>query len=143
MSDKYFLDSNILVYAHDRSAGEKQALAQRLIEHLWQSGEGVLNTQVLQEVCVSLRRKVSHPLATDEIRRLIQDYLSWEIIINDARSVVGALEIEEHYKISFWDGLILHAAETAGAAVLYSEDFASGQRYGSIRTVNPFEDKQR
>jgi predicted nucleic acid-binding protein len=73
----------------------------------------------------------------DEIRRLIQDYLSWEIVVNDSAAVVQALEIEARYKTSFWDALILQAAELSGAAILYSEDLAKGQRYGAVQVINP------
>lgn len=140
MTERYFVDTNILIYAHDRSAGARHERARRLIEHLWDSGAGVLSTQVLQELCINLRRKVAKPLPVDEIRQLIQDYLSWEIVVNTPESVLQALELEIRYKISFWDALVLHAAETAGAAVLYSEDLAAGQTYGSIRVINPFKD---
>ena len=138
MSDKYFVDTNILVYAHDRSAGIKHDRARTLIEQLWQSGNGVLSTLVLQELCLNLRRKSNPPLPIDETRRLLQDYLSWEIVVNSPESVLQALEIEDRYKTSFWDALILHAAEISGAAVLYSEDFSANQKYGSVRVVNPF-----
>jgi predicted nucleic acid-binding protein len=137
MSDKCFVDTNILVYAHDRSAGLKHERARGLIEHLWASGLGVLSTQVLQELCINLRRKIGNPLPVDEVRQLIADYSSWEIITNTAESILGALDIEQRYKLSFWDALIIHAAETSGAWVLYSEDLASGQRYRGIRLVNP------
>jgi predicted nucleic acid-binding protein len=138
MSDKYFVDTNILVYAHDRSAGAKHDRARTLIEQLWQSGNGVLSTQVVQELCLNLRRKTNPPLQIEETRRLLQDYLSWEIVVNSPESVLQALEIEDRYKTSFWDALILHAAEISGAAVLYSEDFSANQKYGSVRVVNPF-----
>lgn len=134
---KYFVDTNILIYAHDRSAGPKHARARQLIEHLWTSGQGVLSTQVLQELCVNLRRKVAHPLPGEEIRKLIEDYLSWEIVINTPQSILAALSVEARYKVSYWDALILQAAETCGAAVLYSEDLASRQRYGPVEVVNP------
>jgi predicted nucleic acid-binding protein len=137
MSDKYFVDTNILMYAHDRSAGRKHDLALRLIEQLWESGEGVLSTQILQELCFNLRRKTSRPLPVDEVRLLLRDYLSWEVVTNSPDSVLRALDIEVRYKVSFWDALILHAAETAGAAILYSEDLSTGQRYGTLRVVNP------
>ena len=137
MPDKYFVDTNILIYAHDRSAGLKHDLARQLLERLWISGQGVLSTQVLQEVCINLRRKIARPLPVDEIRRLLQDYLSWEIVVNTPESVLQALEIELRYKISFWDALVLQAAESAGAAVLYSEDLAAGQKYGPIQVINP------
>jgi len=137
MTDKYFVDTNILVYAHDRSAGLKHDRARQLIEHLWTTGRGVLSTQVLQELCVSLRHRVKHPVPTDEIRRLMQDYLSWEVVVNDPMSVLQALDIEVRYRISFWDALIVHAAERSDAAILYSEDLSSGQMYGSVEVVNP------
>src|SRR5271170_4545057 len=135
--DKYFVDTNILIYAHDRSAGLKYERARDLIQRLWISGQGVLSTQVLQELCVNLRRKVARPLGVDEIRRLVNDYMSWEIVVNSAESVIQALESEIRYKTSFWDALILQAAEQSGAAILYSEDLAARQNYGPVRVVNP------
>jgi predicted nucleic acid-binding protein len=138
MSDKHFVDTNVLVYAYDRSAGPRHERAQALLEELWNSGSGVLSTQVLQEFCVNLRRKAGQPLPADEVRRLIQDYCSWEIVVNTTESILQALDIEARYKISFWDALILQAAESCGATLVYSEDLASGQKYGSVRVVNPF-----
>ena len=137
MAEKYFVDTNILIYAHDRSTGLKHRRAQELIEHLWETGQGVLSTQILQELCVNLRRKAANPPSTDEIRRLLQDYLSWEVVPNTGESIIQALEIEARYKTSFWDALILQAAESSGATVLYSEDLATGQKYGTVRVVNP------
>lgn len=137
MSDKCFVDTNILVYAHDRSAGVKHQRAQMLLEQLWDSGRGVLSTQVLQELCINLRRKASQPLPVEEVRQLIRDYSTWEIVTNTAESVLQALDIEMRYKTSFWDALIFQAAESSGASILYSEDLATGQRYGAIQVVNP------
>jgi predicted nucleic acid-binding protein len=137
MSDKYFVDTNILVYAHDRSAGVKHQRAQALVERLWDSGEGALSTQVLQELCINLRRKAGNPLSVDEVRLLIRDYVTWEVVTNSPAAILKALEIEVRYKISFWDALIVQAAEETGASILYSEDLAAGQRYGALRVVNP------
>ncbi len=137
MSDKCFVDTNILVYAHDRSAGVKHQRAQMVLERLWDSGQGVLSTQVLQELCINLRRKISHALPVDEVRRLIRDYATWEVVTNTSESVLHALDIELRYKTSFWDALILQAAESSGASILYSEDLATGQRYRAVQVVNP------
>jgi predicted nucleic acid-binding protein len=137
MADKYFVDTNILIYAHDRSTGVKHERARQLIERLWTSGQGVLSTQVLQELCFNLQHKVANPVPVDEIRGLIRDYLSWEIVGNGPEAVIQALEIEVRYKTSFWDALILQAAEQCGAAVLYSEDLAGKQSYGTVQVVNP------
>ena len=73
----------------------------------------------------------------EETRSLIEDYLNWEIVVNTPDSVLEALTIETRYRISFCDALILHAAESSGAAILYSEDFSDGQTYGAVRVVNP------
>jgi predicted nucleic acid-binding protein len=140
VSPKYFVDTNILIYAHDRAAGPKHERARQLIERLWTTGQGALSTQVLQELCVNLRRRVAHPLPSNEIAKLVEDYLSWEIVINTPQSILAALEIEARYKVSYWDALILHAAESCGAAFLYSEDLSSGQHYGAVQVVNPLRD---
>jgi predicted nucleic acid-binding protein len=137
MSDKCFVDTNILVYAHDAAAGEKHSRARGLLERLWDSGDGVLSTQVLQELCINLRRKSANPPTLEELRRLIREYATWEVVNNTAESILKALEIEKQYKTSFWDALIIQAAEDAGASILYSEDLAAGQRYGAVRVVNP------
>lgn len=137
MAEKYFVDTNILIYAHDRSLGIKHERARQLVERLWTSGQGVLSTQVLQELCVNLRRKLSKPVPLDEIRGLIRDYSSWEIVVNTPEAVIRALEIEVRFKTSFWDALILQAAEQCGAVVLYSEDLAGKQSYGTVQVVNP------
>jgi predicted nucleic acid-binding protein len=138
MSARCFVDTNILIYAHDRSAGLKHERARSLVEDLWNSGAGVLSTQVLQELCVNIRRKTSHPLSLEETKRLIEDYSRWEVVLNTPVSIAEALNIEARYKISFWDALILQSAESAGVETLYSEDLAAGQRYGAVRVVDPF-----
>jgi predicted nucleic acid-binding protein len=140
MNDKAFVDTNILVYAHDRVSGNKNNRAKALIENLWSTGCGVISTQVLQEACINLRRKSANPLTVKETQSLIEDYMKWEIVVNTPTSVIEALANETRYQISFWDALILHAAESAGAAILYSEDFSNGQIYGSVRVVNPLTD---
>jgi predicted nucleic acid-binding protein len=137
MSDKFFVDTNILVYAHDFKQGEKHERARALVAKLWDSGEGVVSTQVLQELCINLRRKAARPLSAEETRHLIQDYSSWDVVVNTAESVLQALDLETRYQISFWDALIVQAAASCGAAVVYSEDLADGQNYGAVKVVNP------
>jgi predicted nucleic acid-binding protein len=134
---KCFVDTNILIYAHDQNAGAKHERARAVIERLWSSGKGALSTQVLQELCVNLRRRVAHPLSPDKIATMIEDYLSWEVVINNPQSIIAALAIETRFKVSYWDALILHAAETCGASILYSEDLSHGQHYGAVEVLNP------
>ena len=137
MSDRIFVDTNILVYAHDRSAGSKHSRAKAAIESLWSSGVGVLSVQVLQELCVVLGRKIHPSLNPTQLRNLVTDYSRWDVVPNTPQSVLEALEIMERHQLSFWDAMILQAAEASGATVLFSEDFSSGQTYGTIRIENP------
>ena len=137
MSDRYFVDTNILMYAHDATAGEKHARAKALVETLWESRSGVVSTQVLQELAVNLRRKVKKPLDTKATRDIVSDYLTWQVVVNGGDSILEALDIEARYRVSFWDALIIQAAHAAGAAVLYSEDLSNGQSYGHVHVVNP------
>jgi predicted nucleic acid-binding protein len=138
MSGKVFVDTNVLVYAHDISSGEKHRIAKQLVKELWDRGDGVLSTQVLQELCINVRQRAARPRTREEMQRLIQDYLDWEIVTNDADSVLRALAVEERYKVSFWDALILQAADAAGVETLLSEDLSAGQKYGTFRVKNPF-----
>jgi predicted nucleic acid-binding protein len=98
----------------------------------------VVSTQVLQELAVSLRRKVAQPLTRSEIRRVVEDFETWRVFVNTTESILYALEIEERHGISFWDAMIVQAAENSGAGTLYTEDLSDGQTYGKVRVVNPF-----
>jgi len=138
MNDKAFLDTDILVYAHESGSGHKHEQARALVEKLWNSGGGVLSTQVLQELCINLRRKTAKPWTMEETQNLIEDYKDWQIVINTPDSIIEAMTIEARYQISFWDALIVQAAGISGVATLYSEDLSDGQVYGTVRVVNPF-----
>ena len=138
MSAKYFVDTNILIYAHDSSAGNKHAKARALLDRIWHAGTGVLSTQVLQEFCFAVRRKVLRPPTLHDVRGIVFAYLAWEVVVNPPESVISALEIADRHKISFWDGLIISAAERAGAETLYTEDLQHGLTYGRVGVVNPF-----
>ena len=137
MSDRYFVDTNILMYAHDSAAGEKHLRARALVEQLWESRSGAVSTQVLQDLAVNLRRKAKKPLDAKATREVISDYLAWKVVVNGGDSILEALELEARYQLSFWDALVVHAAQVAGAEILYSEVLSDGQRYGTVRVKNP------
>jgi predicted nucleic acid-binding protein len=141
MSDKYFVDTNILMYAHDTAAGEKHERAKALVEELWEARSGVISTQVLQELAVNLRRKAKNPLDSKATRDIVFDYLSWQVVVNGGDSILEALDLEARYQVSFWDALVIQAAHAAGAEILYSEDLSDGQRYGTVRVRNPLTSK--
>ena len=138
MSDRYFVDTNVLMYAHDSAAGEKHQRAKSLVEELWEARAGVVSTQVLQELAVNLRRKAKKLLNAKATRDVVSDYLTWQIVVNGGDSILEALDLEAKYQISFWDALIVQAAHVSGAEVLYSEDLSDGQAYGAVRVINPF-----
>ena len=140
MSDRYFVDTNILMYAHDTSAGKKHERAKTLVEELWRDRTGVVSTQVLQELSVNLRKKVRRPLDVKATRDIVADYLTWQVIVNGGESILEAIDLEGRYQISFWDALIVQAAQVSGAEILYSEDLSDGQRYGAVQVINPFRD---
>ena len=121
MSDRYFVDTNVLMYAHDSAAGEKHQRAKSLVEELWEARAGVVSTQVLQELAVNLRRKAKKSLDAKATRDVVSDYLTWQIVVNGGDSILEALDLEAKYQISFWDALIVQAAHVSGAEVLYSE----------------------
>jgi predicted nucleic acid-binding protein len=108
------------------------------VEDLWESRSGVVSTQVLQELAVNLRRKAKKPLDAKATRDVVADYLAWQVVVNGGDAILEALDLEGRYRISFWDALVVHAAQAAGAEVLYSEDLSDGQLYGPVRVINPF-----
>ncbi|NQU40402.1 MAG: PIN domain-containing protein [Lentisphaerae bacterium] len=131
-----FVDTNVLVYAHDVDAGEKHERAKRLITELWQLKPlPWLSVQVLQELLVTLRRK---GVATVEARETVEAYMRWRIAENSLDLLNAGIAEMERWQLSLWDGLILAAARSMGATTVYSEDLSDEQDYGGIRVVNPF-----
>jgi len=138
MTDRTFVDTNILVYAHDLDAGKKHGLAKQVVTELWENRSGVLSTQVIQEFYVTLTRKIPAPLKKSTVIRIIKSFLNWEIVINDAPIILQACEIEETYNLSFWDALIVSAAYSRNVTTILTEDLNHGQRVEGILIVNPF-----
>lgn len=137
MSDRIFVDTNILVYAHDLSAGDRHAKASAVIESLWEAETGVISTQVLQEFYVTVTRKIRNPLKPDKSREIIRNYLAWPVQINDPETTIRASEIEEKNSLSFWDALIVAAALRLQAKKIISEDLNHGQIIEGILIENP------
>lgn len=136
MSDeRVFLDTNVLLYAHDTTDAQKHDKARLLIGSLWQSQDRPwLSVQVLQEFFVNLSRAIP-PAEAEEITR---DYMRWHVVENDVSLMREAFSDRMEFQVSFWDALILAAARCSGARILYSEDFSHGRKYGPIQVVNPF-----
>jgi predicted nucleic acid-binding protein len=133
-----FVDTNVLVYAHDTSAGVKHDRAAALIAELWTSGEGALSVQVLQELFVTVTRKVPAPVSAEAARQIVADLAHWHVHEPDADDVLAAIDIHSQHGISFWDAMILRSAIAQSCPVLYSEDLSAGARYDGVEVVDPF-----
>lgn len=135
---KTFLDTNIIIYAYDASAGMKHDIALQIMTDLWNSGNGILSTQVLQEFYVNVTRKIPKPLDLDLARQIIADLLKWDVVVNDGGSILDAIDIQKRHNFSFWDAMIIGSAVNGGAGNLLSEDLTDGQIIGGVAIRNPF-----
>lgn len=133
-----FVDTNVLVYAHDRSAGAKHARAKALFAELWESQTGCLSIQVLQEFYVTITRKVANPLSRQTASQIMADLSVWKVHSPNAQNVLEAIHLQDRYDVSFWDAMILTSAAQLGCQTVWSEDLNAGQRYGDVRVINPF-----
>jgi predicted nucleic acid-binding protein len=134
-----FVDTNILLYAHDRTAGRKQEVARGLVADLWGSRTGALSTQVLQEFYVNATRKLPRPLSAPRARAIIDRYSNWIVHRIEPRDIVDASVLEKRHRFSFWDSLIIISAVRTGAVVLASEDMQHGRTLAGLTIVSPFE----
>jgi predicted nucleic acid-binding protein len=137
---KIFVGTNVLVYAHDTTAGGKRDRALDVLQELWNSETGVISTQVLQELFVSLTQKIPMPVDGRKARTIVEDLCAWEVVTNDEQAVLAAIDLKMNYQLSFSDALILEAARRSGAATLYSEDLSKGQQIGNMAIVDLFEE---
>lgn len=133
-----FVDTNVLVYAHDASETARQPVAQSVLAALWHTRSGPLSTQVLQEFYVVATRTFTPPMPRGEARRLVDAYARWQLVQVDAALVLTASRLEERHMLSFWDALIVEAARRAGATRLVSEDLQSGRVLAGVTIDNPF-----
>lgn len=131
-----FFDTNILLYLYSDADPNKQTRARDLYRGHAISGAILISTQVIQEFYAAATRKLAMPRPT--VRALAEALLDLPLVIVTPTHIRSAMDNEQHYQISFWDGLILAAAEAGGAEVLYTEDLNDGQRYGGVLARNPF-----
>lgn len=135
--DEQFVDTNILLYAHDRDAGRKHQAASSLLGQLWASGSGILSMQVLMEFYVNSTRKMAKPLTPLQARTVVETYLPW-CVEPSVADIAAAFQIEQDARINFWDAMIVAAAARSGATRLFSEDLNHNQRIAGVLVVNPF-----
>ena len=139
MPDRIFVDTNILVYAHDGSAGSKHAAAKGLVQELWEHQTGCVSIQVLQEFYVSVTQKVPTPMDHKIAQMIIRDLSHWKVHEPKSDDVINAIDIQQQYQISFWDAMILQSALHLECNFLWSEDLSPGQVYETVKLVNPLQ----
>lgn len=133
-----FVDTNVLVYAHDLAESERRPIAQALLDDLWRTRTGALSTQVLQEFYNVVTRKFEPPLSKRAAREIVASYAEWLVVQIDLALILAASVLQERHKLSFWDALIVEAARRSGASRIVSEDLQAGRRLGGARIENPF-----
>ena len=138
MSDRAFVDTNILVYARDRAAGAKQVRAEALIRQLWETRRGRVSIQVLNEYFVTVTQKLKPGMARDDAWSDLAALQAWDPVPMDWKLLERGRGVQQQHALSWWDALIVAAAQAAGCDVLYSEDLADGAVLGGVRVVNPF-----
>jgi predicted nucleic acid-binding protein len=131
-----FVDTNVVIYANDRTAGAKQARAIELITSLMRGQNGVLSVQVLQEYANTALGKLGQEASV--VLRQLRHLERLRVVAPSPAMVRRAVEIRNSYQIGFWDASIIAAAESADCTVILSEDLSSGQFYAGIEVANPF-----
>ncbi len=139
MSAKILVDTNILVYAYDRSEPEKQQQAFSILQQLVAAKTGVLSTQVLAEFFVAVTRKIQLPLSAAEAYERTGNYLrSWTVVEVNGWVVLEAVRGVRDYQFSYWDAQIWATAKSNQISVVYSEDFNVGAVIEGVQFINPF-----
>jgi predicted nucleic acid-binding protein len=137
MSGKTFIDTNVLIYAHDIDARVKNDIAKAVLRELWSERSGALSMQVLQEFYINVTRKIASPLSKASARSVVTSYAIW-CTETTPTEISAAFRIEDESRIGFWDALIVSSAVKSGAARLLSEDLNAGQQIAGILIENPF-----
>lgn len=132
---KAFFDTNVLLYMYGGDA-LKQSRSRQLFGQCAQSGRMLLSTQVVQEFYAAGSRKLGMP--RQQLQEATTALLDLPLVILGPAHITSAMQNETKYKISFWDALIVAAAQSGGAEVLYTEDLSDGQHYGTVVAHNPF-----
>ena len=138
MSERIFVDTSILLFAHDRDAGEKRAIAEQVLRTLWTGRTGLLSTQVLQEFYAEFTRRLESSGARRRARELVEAYSVWPVIQLDAADIVAVCDYADRHQVNVWDASILAAARKGRADVLLSDKLPHGWHISGLEIRNPF-----
>lgn len=138
MTGKYLADTNLLVYAYDRSEPEKQPIALNVLDALARNGSGVLSAQVLAEFYSVVTRKIASPLTAQEGYKSVGNYLSsWTVLDVTGPVVLEAVRGVRDHQLSFWDAMVWATAKMNQIPVVLSEDFSDRSVIEGVRFINP------
>ena len=134
-----FVDTNVLLYSEDRADRDKHLRARAWLRRLWQERRGRLSNQVLVEFYNNATRKLQPPLPAGDARAEVRRYQRWQPWTNVHATMETAWAIESRFRLSFWDALIVAAAQHQACRFLLTEDLQPDQVFDGVRIVNPFE----
>lgn len=137
-ADRTFVDTNVIVYAYDTSAGLKRQKARKILVDLWKSGLGVVSTQVIQEFFVTVTRKLPKPMEPESAREVASDLLKWNHVTIEGPMILDAIDLHRNHGYSFWDSLVIIAARQGECEFLLSEDLTPGHSIAGVTIKNPF-----
>jgi predicted nucleic acid-binding protein len=133
-----FIDANVLIYAHDESAGRKRDQARELLRRLVLGRQAASSVQVAGEFFVIATRKIKSPLSPKNAAEILEDLSGWMIHSPSLEDAQAAVEIATRFQLHYWDALVIRSAQAVGASILWSEDLQDGGRFGAVSVRNPF-----
>jgi predicted nucleic acid-binding protein len=140
MNDRVFFDTNVLVYLFDEDSPEKQSRARDLFNERARSGQVVLSPQVLQELYVTVTRKLARPVSPEDALAAVTHFTSFLLVPVDGATVLRAIRLHQSDSLSFWDALVIQAALEGSCTRVFSEDMQNARRFGNLVIENPFVD---
>jgi predicted nucleic acid-binding protein len=138
MTAAVFVDTNVLVYARDAREPAKQARAAAWLDLLWHDESGHISVQVLTEYYVTLTRRLEPRVAPTEAWDEVTELLAWRPQAIDEAVLRRARDVEHRYRLSWWDSMIVAAAQAQSCELLLSEDLQDGAIYGGVTVRSPF-----
>ncbi len=136
MNDRVFVDTNVLLYADDQSAGPKRERALALLSELAAASRLVISTQILQEYFVVATRKLGVP--AEMARKKVEALAVLDVVLVRPELILAAVDLHRLHKLSFWDALVVRCAAAAGCARILTEDLQDGAVIDGVRIENPF-----
>lgn len=139
MTEKFFVDTNVFVYLYDAGSSAKQVIAAEWVERLWRDRSGRTSVQVLNELYVTLLRKLARRMTAEQAWEVVHALTEWNPQPVDRDMLLRAREVERRYRISWWDSLIVAAAQLQECDTLLTEDLQAGMIFDRVAVRNPFD----